>query len=167
MQVSQWSVTIVSPNRFEAKLMHDLLRTAGARRVCTIGDSDEALRLLARDASNIVLIDLDAAPIPGLDFVRALRSNRTSRSRQALVFLLARKLTASLVEACRLSGANAAIGMPVSNATMLTTIRKVIANPRPFVEEEGYIGPCRRAGIVSAGRGSGRRRTDTSARGAA
>src|SRR5690349_22466935 len=62
---------------------------------------------------------------------------------------------------------NAAIGMPVSNATMLTTIRKVIANPRPFVEEEGYIGPCRRAGIVSAGRGSGRRRTDTSARGAA
>lgn len=167
MQVSQWSVTIVSPNRFEAKLMHDLLRTAGARRVCTFGDSDEALRLIARDASNIVLIDLDAAPIQGLDFVRALRSNRTSRSRQALVFLLARKLTASLVEACRLSGANAAIGMPVSNATMLTTIRKVIANPRPFVEEEGYIGPCRRAGIVSAGRGSGRRRTDMSARGAA
>ena len=147
--------------------MHDLLRTAGARRVCTFAESDEALHLLARDASGIVLVDLDAAPISGLEFVRALRSNRASRSRRALVFLLARKLTASLVEACRLSGANAAIGMPVSNATMLTTIRRVIANPRPFVEEEGYVGPCRRAGIVSAGRGSGRRRTDMSARGAA
>ena len=147
--------------------MHDLVRTGGARRVCTFGDSDEALHLLARDASAIVLVDLGAIPISGLEFVRALRSNRASRSRRALVFLLARKLTASLVEACRLSGANAAIGMPVSNATMLTTIRKVIENPRPFVEEEGYVGPCRRAGIVSAGRGSGRRRTDMSARGAA
>lgn len=164
---SQWSISIVSPNRFEAKIMNDLLRTAGARRVSIFSDSDEALHLLARDASSIVFVDLDAQPSSGLEFVRALRRNRTSRSRRALVFLLARKLTASVVEACRLSGANAVIGMPVSNATVLTTIKKVVANPRPFVEEEGYIGPCRRAGIISAGRGSGRRRTDSSVRGAA
>lgn len=167
MLLAQRSIAIVTANRFEAKLMSDVLRTAGAPRAITIADSNEALAALASDACNIVLIDLDAQPTSGLEFVRALRRNRTSRSRRALVFLLARKLTASVVEACRLSGANAVIGMPVSNATILTTIRKVIANPRPFVEEEGYIGPCRRAGIVSAGRGSGRRRSDSSARGAA
>ena len=167
MQLSQYSVTVVTANRFEAKLLGDVLRTAGGTRVRTIVDSDEALHLLARDASSIVLIDLDAQPTSGLEFVRALRRNRTSRSRRALVFLLARKLTASVVEACRLSGANAVIGMPVSNTTILSTIRKVVANPRPFVEEDGYIGPCRRAGIISAGRGSSRRRTDSGERGAA
>ena len=167
MLLAQRPVAIVTANRFEAKLVSDVLRTAGAARATMISDSREALTVLATDASNIVLVDLDATPVSGLDFVRALRRNRASRSRRALVFLLTRKLTASVVEACRLSGANAVIGMPVSNATLLTTIKKVIASPRPFVEEEGYIGPCRRAGIISAGRGSGRRRSDGGARGAA
>jgi CheY-like chemotaxis protein len=167
MQLSQRSVAIVTANRFEAKLVGDVLHAAGAPRAVFIDHSDEALAALSSDACNIVLVDLDATPVPGLDFVRALRRNARSRSRRALVFLLTRKLTASVVEACRLSGANAVIGLPVSNATLLTTIKRVIANPRPFVEENGYVGPCRRAGIISAGRGSGRCRSDTSTRGAA
>jgi CheY-like chemotaxis protein len=167
MHLSQRTVAIVTANRFEAKLVGDVLHAAGAPRAVCIDKSDEALAVLASDACNIVLVDLDATPTPGLDFVRALRRNRSSRSRRALVFLLTRKLTASVVEACRLSGANAVIGMPVSNATLLTTIKRVIDNPRPFVEENGYVGPCRRAGIISAGKGSGRRRTDGRTRGAA
>ena len=40
------------------------------------------------------------------------------------------------------------------------TINKVLAKPRPFVDSDVYVGPCRRAGIVSAGTGKYRRKSD-------
>lgn len=143
--------------------MCDLLRTAGAARCRLFTDSQSALAHLAHERANVVIGALDAAPLEGLAWTRTLRRDRECRSRTAPIFLLARSLTASVAEACRRAGANAVIGMPVSNATLLNTIKRVHARPRPFIEEAGYVGPCRRAGIVTAGAGSRRRQTDASA----
>ncbi|NJM35956.1 MAG: hypothetical protein HC850_16135 [Rhodomicrobium sp.] len=52
--------------------------------------------------------------------------------------------------------------MPISGGVIINTVKKVLARPRPFIDEAGYVGPCRRAGIVIAGVGSRRRRSDTS-----
>lgn len=161
MDLDRQSVAIVTPQRFEGHLLLDLVRAAGALRSRLIADSEVALAHVTHEQINVLIVALDAAPIDGLTWVRQMRRERACRSRTAPVFLLARTLTQSVAEACRRAGANAVIGMPFSNAVLLSTIEKVLAKPRPFVEEAGYVGPCRRAGIVTAGKGA-RRRTDSS-----
>jgi CheY-like chemotaxis protein len=151
---------LVTPNRFEGKLIADLLRAAGAAPARIETDSEAALTSLGCLQPNILVTALDAAPVEGLAWVRALRRTKDPRTRTAVVFILARALTASVAEACRVAGANAVIGLPVSGATLINTVKKVLAKPRPFIEAAGYIGPCRRAGIVTAGAGSRRRRSD-------
>lgn len=160
MEICRWSVQLVTPNRFEGRLMLDLLLAAGVALARFVADSDLAIRQLARAQANVLIAALDAAPMDGLTWVRTLRRTLDCPARKAPVLLLARSLTPSVAEACRLAGANAVIGIPVSSATLINTVRKVLAKPRPFIEEAGYVGPCRRAGIVTAGAGSRRRRSD-------
>jgi CheY-like chemotaxis protein len=160
MDVRRWSVVIVTPNRFEGRLIVDALKGAGAMRVRAVPDSDVALEQVAHELTSAVIVDLDAIPRDGLTWVRTMRRDQQNRSRAAPVFLLARALTPTVAEACRHAGANAVIGLPVSTATLLNTITRVRAKPRPFVEADGYVGPCRRAGIVTAGAGSRRRTSD-------
>lgn len=74
--------------------------------------------------------------------------------RKAPVFVISSTLTLALAESFRHAGANAIIGKPISTAAQLNTMRKVLANPRPFIEGANYVGPCRRAGIVTAGQAS-------------
>lgn len=52
------------------------------------------------------------------------------------------------------------IGLPITSNSLINTITKVLARPRPFIETEIYTGPCGRAGIVTAGAGARRRKSD-------
>lgn len=160
MAPNSWTVLIVSPNKFEAKIQAELVRDAGARRIHVLADNTDSMQQADELGANIILLALDNTPEDSLDWVRRLRRARGSRSQKAFVFLTSRSLTMALAQKCRLAGANAVIGLPVSSATLLNTITKVLAKPRPFIEDEVYAGPCRRAGIVTAGAGKFRRKSD-------
>jgi CheY-like chemotaxis protein len=160
MDVSAWNVAIVTANKFEGKLQTDLLRGAGARRVSIVQDRGAALAEVGKLAANIIILAIEDNVTASLDWVRDLRRARRSPAQKANVFLTSPHLTMSLAEQCRRAGANAIIGLPISNATLLNTINKVLAKPRPFVDSDVYVGPCRRAGIVSAGTGKYRRKSD-------
>lgn len=161
MEPRTWTVVLISSNKFEAKIHADLIRDSGAGRVHVIPFSEHAAAEVDRLSANIILLTVDAAPELCLDWIRTLRRASNSRAQQAFVFLISHALTVSLAERCRRAGANAVIGLPVSSATMLNTIKKVLAKPRPFIESEAYCGPCRRAGIVTAGAGKYRRKSDS------
>ena len=76
------------------------------------------------------------------------------------MFIVSAALTLALAERCGIDGAIAIIGKPISSAVLSNTIKKVLGKPRPFIEGANYVGPCRRAGIVTAGTGKHRRQTD-------
>jgi DNA-binding response OmpR family regulator len=158
----QWVVAIVAMSKFDGGIVADLLRDLGAR-VHLFVDSEQALASLDRIGANIAIVAVDAKPISGEEWVRRLRRETVYSTRKSPVFMLAPKLTVAIAEMCRHAGANAVIGMPVSSAVLINTIKKVLAKPRPFIDAEGYVGPCRRAGIVTAGNGSRRRKADDQA----
>ncbi len=160
MDPSQWSVLLVTANKFEATLQTDVLRGAGVRRLKLYADSQTALAEAGGMDANIVIIAADAQPIAAFDWIRSLRRMHTSPARKSSVFVTSPALTASVVSQCRIGGANAAIGLPISNASLVNTVKKVLASQRPFIDCEVYVGPCRRAGIVVAGAGHKRRRSD-------
>ncbi len=160
MEVRDWTIALVEPNRFEAQIQTDLLKAAGASRIRWFRDSAEAMAALELYPANIILFGFENAPQDGAEWTRAFRRNRRAHNRKAAVFILSPAVSRALAETCRHAGANAIIGKPISSATLLTTIRKVLANPRPFIDAEGYVGPCRRAGIVTTAAANKRRRSD-------
>jgi AmiR/NasT family two-component response regulator len=158
--LEKWSVLIINPNRFEATVQSDVLRAAGVRNIRYRMNCQVVLQEAAGVDANIILMAAASEPICAVDWIPRFRRIAECPARKAAIFVTAPGLTASVVEACRIAGANAAIGLPLSTASLLNTITKVLAKPRPFVDCEAYVGPCRRAGIVTAGAGARRRKSD-------
>lgn len=158
MKPSLWSVAILSSNKFLAKLQVDLFRNEGARPVVVISNPSVALKTVEDYRTNVIVVDLSETPDTNLQVVRDIRKSANNPSKEGFIFAVSSKMTLKLVEQCRNAGVNAAIGLPLSRASLINTVVKVIARPRAFIDVEGYHGPCRRAGIFSVNTEGERRR---------
>jgi CheY-like chemotaxis protein len=167
MNPTAWTVCVIEPNKFERQIILDLLRSAGAVNVVAFADGEAAVQALAEFKANIIIASFELTPEDGAAWTRAFRRNAALANRQAAVFITSGAFSRPMAEQCRHAGANALIGKPLSAKVLLATIKKVLAQPRPFVDAAGYIGPCRRAGIVTAGAPKKRRSADATAADAA
>lgn len=160
MEVKAWSVCVVEPNKFEAQIICDLLRHAGVVKRKLYHDAESALAALELFEADIVIVSYE---LPGTDaaaWTRAFRRNKRLVNRQAAIFVTSAAFSRVMAEECRHAGANALIGKPMSGKVLTATIAKVMKRPRPFIEGDAYVGPCRRAGIVTAGPVKKRRKAD-------
>jgi CheY-like chemotaxis protein len=164
MNVKGWTVLIVEPNKFEGQIMLDLLRNAGCDRVKVVQTQDVAIDLLEVYNANVVIASYEMAPLDGATWTKGYRRNKKLPGRKAAIFITSGAFSRLMAEECRHAGCNALIGKPISGKVLLNTINKVLAQPREFIDTEaGYVGPCRRAGIVTAGAPTKRRKADGSA----
>jgi CheY-like chemotaxis protein len=143
MDARNWIVCVIEPNKFERQIIFDLLRQAGVEKIRCMEDADEALEVLETFRANVVISSFEAA-----------------KHDAAAVFITSSAFSRTMEEQCRHAGANALIGKPLSAKVLIATIRKVLTQPREFIDAEGYVGPCRRAGIVTAGAPKKRRAAD-------
>jgi len=162
MNVKDWTVCLIEPNKFEGQIIVDLLRNAGVDRVRVLNMQDEAFDLLEVYNANVVIASFEMAPLDGATWTRAYRRNKKLPGRKASIFITSGAFSRAMAEECRHAGCNALIGKPISGKVLLATINKVLSQPREFIDAEGYVGPCRRAGIVTAGAPKKRRKADDS-----
>jgi two-component system, response regulator PdtaR len=148
MEVNRWSVLLVANSCVAGVLASNLTRAGACPGVIT--NSRVALAHPALDQTNVVVVTLSLEPIRGGEWVSRFRRSGSSGVRKAPVIMLVDGLTASLVEECALAGSNAVIGLPLGPRTLVKTIKRVFAQPRPFVESATYVGPCNLRGIVTA-----------------
>lgn len=160
--MKDWNVCLIEPNKFEGQIMVDLLRNAGVDKVKMFTSQDDAMDALEVMAPNIIVASFEMAPLDGAAWTRLFRRNTKLPSRKQAVFITSGAFSRSMAEECRHAGANALIGKPISGKVLLATIQKVLGAPRPFIDAAGYVGPCRRAGIVTAGAPKKRRKADES-----
>jgi CheY-like chemotaxis protein len=152
MDVKAWNVCLIEPNRFEGQIVVDLLRSLGVSKIRTFASGDEALDVLRHYSPNIIIASFEMGARNGAEWARAFRRDTRLPSRKAPIFVTSNAFSRAMAEECRHAGANALIGKPVSLKILSGTINKVLSKPRPFIDTEGgYVGPCRRAGIVTAG----------------
>lgn len=159
MDVREWRPAVIASAKFEAQIIFDLLRNAAVADVLTFSDVAYALEGLRGARANMVFMSL-ANETAALEWVRSLRRAVDHSLRKAPVLIISSQLTAAQAERFRHAGANAIIAKPVSTATLTGVVKKVLAKPRPFIESAVYVGPCRRAGIVTAGPDKRRRQAD-------
>ena len=163
MQPRDWNICLIEANKYEAQIMIDLLRTAGCEKVKVVADSASALDALEIVAANIVIASVEAQPIDGITWTKTFRRSLKVVNRKAAIFLTSHAFSRSMAEECRHAGVNALIGKPVSGKILVATLTKVMTSPREFIDAPGYVGPCRRAGIVTAGTTQRRRKIDEAA----
>ncbi len=158
MQPREWTICIIEPNKLDAQIMADMLRNAGVERIKTFSDSAAALEAMEFFAPHVIIAAYDAAPLGGVAWTKAFRRTHVAMNRKAPIFVTARALSKAVAEDCRHGGANAVIVKPLSSQSLIGTIKKVLSAPREFIDAAGYVGPCRRAGIVMADSPPKRRR---------
>lgn len=163
MNVKNWTVCLIEPNKFEAQIILDLLRNAGVDKVRVVNDPGEAVEILEIYNANIVISSFELGAQDAAIWTKAFRRNHGLANRKAAVFVTSGAFSRAMAEQCRHAGCNALIGKPISGKVLMATINKVLTQPRPFIDAEGYVGPCRRAGIVTAGAPRKRRKADESA----
>ncbi len=163
MDVKNWTVCVIEPNKFEGQIILDLLRNAGVDRVRVVANQDDAIDLLEVYNANVVIASYEMGPLDGAAWTKAYRRNTKLPGRKAAIFVTSGAFSRNMAEDCRHAGCNALIGKPLSGKVLLATIKKVLTQPREFIDTEaGYVGPCRRAGIVTAGAPRKRRQADDS-----
>ncbi|MGD9965571.1 MAG: response regulator [Hyphomonadaceae bacterium] len=160
MNQKAWTVCVVEPNKFEGQIIVDLLRNAGVDKVKLVADQAAAIELLEVYNANVVIAAFEMAPLDGAEWTRAYRRNHKLPGRKQAIFVTSGAFSLAVAEQCRHAGANALIGKPISAKVLIATISKVLSKPREFIDAEGYVGPCRRAGIVTAGGPKARRKAD-------
>ena len=163
MDVRNWTVLVVEPNKYEGQIILDLLRNAGVEKVKIVADQTVAIDLLEVYNANVMIAPFEMTPLDGAGWTRAYRRNNKLPGRKQAIFITSGAFSLAMAEQCRHAGANALIGKPISTKVLLATISKVLSKPREFIDAEGYVGPCRRAGIVTAGAPRKRRKVDESA----
>jgi CheY-like chemotaxis protein len=163
MDVKQWTVCVIDPNKYAGQIVVDLLRNAGVEKIKLVTDQDAATELLEVYNANVVIAAFEMAPLDGATWTRAYRRNHKLPGRKQAIFITSGAFSLSMAEECRHAGANALIGKPISAKVLLATVTKVLTKPREFIDAEGYVGPCRRAGIVTAGAPKQRRKADATA----
>lgn len=163
LDVRNWTVLVVEPNKYEGQIILDLLRNAGCDKVKVVTDQNAAFDLLEVYNANVVIASFEMAPLDGAGWTRAYRRNKKLPGRKQAIFITSGAFSLAMAEQCRHAGANALIGKPISAKVLMATINKVLGKPREFIDAEGYVGPCRRAGIVTAGAPKARRKADDAA----
>jgi len=163
LNVKSWHVCLIEPNKFESQIIVDVLKNAGVDNIKVFASQEDASAVLARVSVNVIIASYETAPLDGAAWTKAFRRSRAFPCRKAAIFITSSAFSRTMAEDCRHAGANALIGKPLSAKVLTATINKVLTQPREFINAEGYVGPCRRAGIVTAGAPRKRRKVDAAA----
>jgi CheY-like chemotaxis protein len=141
---SEMTALVLDANHYERGISLDQLRMMGFGRVVSASNTGEAWEALLRENPNILLMEWLERAGDGLDFVRRIRMSEELPNRALSIFMLTARGSQTDVEQARRAGADGYLRKPISAGALQQRVRRVIANPQPFVVTASYVGPCRR-----------------------
>jgi len=122
------TILIVDDNRFIVEGLHAILRRRGFDTVSALGGI-EALELLSRSTTDLVLLDLSMEPIDGWETLRRMRSNPNLAEVPVIVFSARKTLPG---EAARNTlGISEILQKPINTSRLLEVINRVLGAEAP------------------------------------
>jgi len=135
---------IVDDNGFTRALTAEALRTLGATRIMAARTTNNAVEQFKTSAPDIILCEHDLGDSCGLTFTRRLRSGEFPVPRSLPVILLTFRNRTKDVEQARLVGVTEYAVRPFATQVLAERVESILLRPRPFINVNGYSGPCRR-----------------------
>lgn len=142
---------VIDENHYQRGISLEQLRAMGFGRVIGCANTIEAWEALKSANPNVVLLDWVEGLSDGLDFVRRVRTSDEAPNRAVSMFMLTARGSQTDVETARRAGVDGYLRKPISALALQSRVKRVIANPQPFVVTATYVGPCRRRKRADAG----------------
>jgi len=137
-------VLIVDDNLTMRDLLKRLLGSLGVREIVQAADGNDAMEALRLNKFDIVLSDLEMAPMDGIEFTRQIRTAPTSPNPFVPIIMITGHTETHRVHAARDAGITEFIVKPITLKNLSARLVEILERPRPFVRAGGYVGPDRR-----------------------
>jgi CheY-like chemotaxis protein len=151
-------ILVIEDKEHMRALLRRLLGHIGVRVVNEANDGQAALLILRDMECDLILTDMDMAPMEGLTFTRQVRSSRAHANLP--IIMISGHTERAKVEAARDAGVNEFLVKPVTPANLVSRITEIMERPRSFVQAKGYSGPDRRRRQTADYAGPDRREGD-------
>ena len=153
-------VLIIEDKEHMRALLRRLLNHIGVRNLYEANDGAAALDMLRTLECDLILSDMEMAPMDGLEFTRKVRNSPRNALSSLPIIMISGHTERNKVEAARDAGVNEFLVKPVTPQNLISRIGDAIERPRAFVRAEGYSGPDRRRRQTANFSGPGRRAGD-------
>ena len=158
-KVSGLSLLVIDDNRHMLSIVRVLLRAFGVKRLFECQEAARGFETFRTTSPDIVILDQHMSPPDGGEFIRLARSSGVSPNPRVPIILLASQGKHRSLVAARDAGVTEILVKPVTGIELFSRIHSIVYSPRPFIEEAGYFGPCRRHEQPKNYRGIERRKT--------
>jgi len=138
-------VLVVDANTFSRGLIAEILRSLNVTNITSARNEDMANTFLIERPTDAILLSWEEGDsLDGLSFVRKLRKHEDDRLRRLPVVLITAGLTRQMVINGRDAGVDEFLAKPISPMAMKQRLEMVVETPRPFIDCNVFLGPCRR-----------------------
>ena len=163
LNFSELSTLVVDGERYSASIISQILRGFGMTRINVVGTAEDAKKHLVTGIYHLLITEIDLADSSLGDFVSWIRHSPKDKLRYIPIVVLTGYTFFSWVETARDSGVNSVVRKPVSPAVLFDHIAWSARTERPFIDADGYAGPCRRFRFGEPAPGFSRRVSDSPA----
>lgn len=128
-------------------LICGILKSLGVGRISEARSGRDALDIMNFQAVDLVITDDLGPPMDGLAVAREIRRSKASEISTIPIIHITSKLQKSAIFAARDAGVTEVLSKPFSATQMIARIESALANPRPIIKAQGFVGPDRRRRI--------------------
>ncbi len=155
-------VMLVDDNPHMREITASVLRSVGIVQIWEAPDGMAAMERLRESAIDIVFVDLEMAPLGGLEFTRRVRNDPGSANPYLPIIMMTGHTQARRVLEARDAGVTEFLAKPISAKAVIDRLNAVIVKARPFVKADSFFGPDRRRSRRADYTGAPRRERDQS-----
>ncbi len=139
-------VLVADRDQRTASLVQGILFSFGFRKMDVVTSGESALTLLRSRPYDIIITEWNMAPINGVQLVKAIRRAKDDARipRDIPIVMLTARADKESIYVARDAGITEFVAKPFSAKAISHRIIQIIDNPRAFVENDSYTGPCRR-----------------------
>ena len=155
------NVLVVDDNANARRMTKEVLRAFGVTQIIEASDGAGAIDNLKKYKVDIVICDINMAPLDGIEFVHMLRTASDSPAPYTPVIMLSAHTERTRVAEARDAGANEFVVKPFSPRSLYNHLLAVIYDKRLYIRSEDFFGPDRRRQNSGPPNKSRERRFDT------
>jgi CheY-like chemotaxis protein len=137
-------VMVVEDDMATRLLTRTFLEHLGFSDVVDRENGEHALKDVLRRHFDLIVSDLEMTPMSGWDLLLRIRRDKNVTNPYVPIILITSHSDRESVLRARDFGASAFVAKPVNYENLKKTISAVLADSRPFVQNDTYSGPDRR-----------------------
>ena len=153
-------VLIADDNEAARTLLAGMLNGVGISQIRQAANGRDAFDGLRHSAPDLAFVDLNMAPVDGIEFTRLVRTAPNSPEPYLPIILLTAAAQISRIREARDAGVNEILVKPAVPKVVVERLKSVIESKRRFVRSDTYVGPDRRRRASPDYQGPWRREDD-------